>query len=121
MPETQPIQLGNGNSGPTGPDASRMIGGKRHASCWSPSLPNGSFQVPVYGASVRLRRARVSRKCFVFKVEGVGEAGLRELAELRIGEAHLLSGCVFGSEIRVEHGGVVSGKNDGDAVPEELW
>ena len=54
-------------------------------------------------------------------IEGVREAGLRELAELGGREAHGGSGFVFGTERGVEHGGVVGGKDDGDTVAEKSW
>src|SRR2546421_12091840 len=45
---------------------------------------------------------------------------MEERREFGFGEAHTVGVAVFGGEVGVEHGGVVGGKCDGDAVAEEL-
>ena len=50
----------------------------------------------------------------------MGEARLKEGGEFGFGEAHAVGVAVLGGEVGVEHGGVVGGKCDGDAVAEEL-
>ena len=51
----------------------------------------------------------------------MGEAGADEGREFGFGEAHAVGVAVFGGEIGVEHGGVVGGESDGNAVAEKLW
>ena len=50
----------------------------------------------------------------------MSEARLEEGSEFGLGEAHAVGVAVFGGEVGVEHGGVVGGESDGDAVAEEL-
>jgi len=50
--------------------------------------------------------------------EGVVKAHLREVRELGFGQAHATRVFVFVEQCGVEHGGVVGGENDGDAMPE---
>lgn len=43
-----------------------------------------------------------------------------EGSEFRFGQAHAVGVAVFGDEVRMEHGGVVGGKNDRNSVAEEF-
>ncbi|SRR5713226_801606 len=52
--------------------------------------------------------------------EGVFESGAVHDEEVFEGEAHLQSGGIFFEESGVEHGGVVGGDGDGDALAKEF-
>ena len=49
------------------------------------------------------------------------KAHLSEGAEFGFGKAHAMGIAVFGGEVGVEHGGIVGGEGDGDAMAKKFW